>query len=74
VPPEPEAVAEPFASPQVVLFVELIVLDKMAGCVMVTLVVPIQPFTSLADTLKVLAAKPVKVGDGCHVLPPLMEN
>ncbi len=69
VPPVAVTVAEPLFPPlQVMLFCPEIKAVKAVGCVIVTLVVRVQPFASVTVTVYVPAVNPVAVAAVC---PPV---
>ena len=63
VPPVPAAVAEPFEPPKQLTFTEaeIVTATALAGCVIVTLAVSVQPFESVTVTLWLPAESPVAV-------------
>ena len=63
VPPVPEAVAEPFEPPKQLTFTEvgIVTATALAGCIIVTVAVSVQPFESVTVTLWLPAESPVAV-------------
>ena len=63
VPPVPAAVAEPFEPPKQLTFTEALIVTAtaLAGCVIVTLAVSVQPFESVTVMLWLPAESPVAV-------------